>query len=296
MTLDEHTTNRPTPGGSAFQETGMDDYLTRVAEAVRDATLNKAWQIGNNGPLRSAIALQAVIASVPRPEPVAAQPAVPVGYDPKEIDNVFSTLRYVIGLNPGKKAPTAHCQDIIERVASWSDMGKFHPMYSQYRAAAADRAMLAAAPETPHVVDDQFELTCPEPPARDDRKAIKRLSEAVSAICAQAGESEDEFTKWLADGGMLELLESGNKAMKLEKAVEAAGQQNAALVALLVQCALAANTLRVDFEKYATHSGFNEEFVNAVCVAAGVPRDHGYGNAEYQSQRAALASAKGGAA
>lgn len=169
----------------------MDDYLTRVAEAVRDATPNKAWQIGNNGPLRSAVDLQAVIASVPRPEPgiiyqirlpgdsesiwrdatesafwvtteknrrivyaepVAAQPAVPVGYDPKEIDNVFSTLRYVIGLNPGKKAPTAHCQDIIERVASWSDMGKFHPMYSQYRAAAADRAMLAAAPEAPQTI------------------------------------------------------------------------------------------------------------------------------------------------
>ncbi|WP_281661747.1 hypothetical protein [Microvirgula aerodenitrificans] len=51
----------------------MDDYLTRVAEAVRDATLNKAWQIGNNGPLRSAVDLQAVIASVPRPETVAAQ-------------------------------------------------------------------------------------------------------------------------------------------------------------------------------------------------------------------------------
>ena len=34
MTRDEHTTNRPTPGGSAFQETGMDDYLTRVAEAM----------------------------------------------------------------------------------------------------------------------------------------------------------------------------------------------------------------------------------------------------------------------
>lgn len=33
MTRDEHTTNRHTPGGSAFQETGMDDYLTRVAEA-----------------------------------------------------------------------------------------------------------------------------------------------------------------------------------------------------------------------------------------------------------------------
>ena len=49
----------------------MDDYLTRVAEAVRDATLNKAWQIGNSGPLRSAVDLPAVIASVPRPEPVA---------------------------------------------------------------------------------------------------------------------------------------------------------------------------------------------------------------------------------
>lgn len=71
MTRDEHTTNRPAPGGSAFQETGTDDYLTRVAEEVRDATLNKAWQIGNNGPLRSAVDLQAVIASVPRPEPVA---------------------------------------------------------------------------------------------------------------------------------------------------------------------------------------------------------------------------------
>ncbi len=71
MTRDEHTTNRPTPGGSAFQETVMDDYLTRVAEAVRDATLNKAWQIGNNGPLRSAVDLPAVIASVPRPEPVS---------------------------------------------------------------------------------------------------------------------------------------------------------------------------------------------------------------------------------
>lgn len=34
MTHDEHTTNRPATGGSAFQETGMDDYLTRVAEAV----------------------------------------------------------------------------------------------------------------------------------------------------------------------------------------------------------------------------------------------------------------------
>lgn len=84
------------------------------------------------------------------PEPVAAQGSAPVGYDPEEIDNVFSTLRYVIGLNPGKKAPTAHCKDIIEMVASWSDMGKFHPMYSQFRAAAADRAMLAAAPEAPH--------------------------------------------------------------------------------------------------------------------------------------------------
>ena len=42
MTRDEHTTNRPTPGGSAFQETGMDDYLTRVAEAVRDASLKHA--------------------------------------------------------------------------------------------------------------------------------------------------------------------------------------------------------------------------------------------------------------
>lgn len=141
-----------------------------------------------------------------------------------------------------------------------------------------------------------FELTCPEPPARDDRKSIRRLSDAVSAICCQAGENEDEFTKWLADGGMLELLESGNKAMKLEKDIATLREQNAALVALLVQCALAANTLRTDFEKYATHSGFNDEFVNAVCAAAGVPRNHGYGNAEYQSQRAALASAKGGAA
>ena len=91
------------------------------------------------------------------------------------------------------------------------------------------RAMLAAAPEAPQPDDDDFELTCPEPPARDDRKAIKRLSDAVSEICFQSGESEDEFTKWLADGGMLELLESSIKAMKLEKAVEAAGQQNAAL-------------------------------------------------------------------
>ncbi|AVY95731.1 hypothetical protein DAI18_18040 [Microvirgula aerodenitrificans] len=50
----------------------MDDYLTRVAEAVRDATLACAWQIGDNGPLRSAVKLPKIIASVPRPEPVAA--------------------------------------------------------------------------------------------------------------------------------------------------------------------------------------------------------------------------------
>lgn len=54
----------------------MADYLTRVAEAVRNATLNKAWQIGNNGPLRSAVDLPAVIASVPKPDPVAWQPGI----------------------------------------------------------------------------------------------------------------------------------------------------------------------------------------------------------------------------
>lgn len=38
MTHDEHTTNRPTPGGSAFQETGMDDYLTSVPGVVNTAS------------------------------------------------------------------------------------------------------------------------------------------------------------------------------------------------------------------------------------------------------------------
>lgn len=70
--------------------------------------------------------------------------------------------------------------------------------------------------------------------------------------------------------------------------------KNAALVGLLVQCALAANTLRIDFERYANHSGFNDEFVSTICAIAGVHRNLGYGNAEYQSQQAALASVKGG--
>ena len=52
----------------------MDDYLTRVAEAVRDATLKDAgFQIGRleESPMRDGIDLPSVIASVPRPEPVA---------------------------------------------------------------------------------------------------------------------------------------------------------------------------------------------------------------------------------
>ena len=62
-------------GGSAFQETGMmDDYLTRVAEAVRDAVLNETVDMASTrGFLIECIFdLPKIIASVPRPEPVAA--------------------------------------------------------------------------------------------------------------------------------------------------------------------------------------------------------------------------------
>lgn len=234
----------------------MDDYLTRVAEAVRDAVLDETVIVempALRTVCRDRIDLPAVIASVPRPEPVAwvatytedgtsrvifagdsdlaglhehpdcwglkplyadavaAQPAVPVGYDPKEIDNVFSTLRYVIGLNPGKKAPTAHCQDIIERVASWSDMGKFHPMYSQFRAAAADRAMLAAAPEAPQV-------------AVQDRRAEACLT-AMDHISTETLESFNRVgIKFDATRGYAEELEAEIATLR---------EQNAALVAAL---------------------------------------------------------------
>jgi hypothetical protein len=45
-----------------------DSYIKQVAEAVRDVTLVKAWQIGN-GPLRSTVDLDEVIDCVSKPDP-----------------------------------------------------------------------------------------------------------------------------------------------------------------------------------------------------------------------------------
>lgn len=206
MTRDEHE-QTALMGGSAFQETGMDDHLTRVAEAVRAACFEACNENGGDMGAICTVDLPAVIASVPRPESVAAQATVPDGWKLAPVEPSIAAC--IIGSNAAGGAIDGR------------------------QCAVVYRAMLAAAPEATQPDDDDFELTCPEPPARDDRKAIKRLSDAVSAICAQAGESEDEFTKWLADGGMLELLKSSIKAMKLEKAVEAAGKKNAALVAAM---------------------------------------------------------------
>lgn len=81
-------------------------------------------------------------------QPPAVAVAVPDGWDAESVRLAFSTLRYIIGLKPdGIKAPFDHVQDIIEKVASWSDMGPCHPVRKQYEAAAAHRAMLAAAPQ-----------------------------------------------------------------------------------------------------------------------------------------------------
>lgn len=81
-------------------------------------------------------------------QPPAVAVAVPDGWDAESVRLAFSTLRYIIGLKPdGIKAPCDHVQDIIEKVASWSDMGPCHPVRKQYEAAAAHRAMLAAAPQ-----------------------------------------------------------------------------------------------------------------------------------------------------
>lgn len=106
----------------------MDDHLARVAEAVRDATLNKAWQIGNSGPLRSAVDLQAVIASVPRAETVAAQVAVPDGW--KVVPVEPSIAACIIGSNAAGGAIDGR------------------------QCAVVYRAMLAAAPEATEPVLD----------------------------------------------------------------------------------------------------------------------------------------------
>ena len=69
MNRDEHE-RTALMGGSAFQETGMmDDYLTRVAEAVRDAVLNETVDMASTrGFLIECIFdLPKIISSVPRP-------------------------------------------------------------------------------------------------------------------------------------------------------------------------------------------------------------------------------------
>ena len=282
----------------------MDDYLTSVAEAVRSACFEACNENGGDMGAICTVDLPAVIASVPRPEPVfyalidgeetqfngknafsrgrtggqplyaepvAAQPAVPVGYDPKEIDNVFSTLRYVIGLNPGKKAPTAHCQDIIERVASWSDMGKFHPMYSQYRAAAADRAMLAAAPVAPQTADDAATL----------RSAIRDMASMLQAREWAEHVSTDPDVTDLE----VQVTELAGTATTLR-------EQNAALVAELK--AIDDLTGRAGFEfggplAIAIKEGLGDrgEFFELACIAGG------YFEAISKHTDNALSSAKG---
>lgn len=256
----------------------MTDYLTRVAEAVRDAMVASTRQFGTVPGIENTIDIHAVIASVPRPEPVAwiiDWPEAP------ELGHYLAEEPSPAGRSRGLYAEPVAAQSAVPVIPA----EKFPPLDQSWSANteyiagwnACRDAMLATAPEAPQVADDAATL----------RSAIR----AMAAMLQAREWAEHVSTSTDPDVTDLEaqITELVGTATKLR-------EQHAALVALLVQCALAANTLRVDFEKYATHSGFNEEFVNAVCVAAGVPRDHGYGNAEYQSQRAALASVKGGAA
>lgn len=57
---------------------------------------------------------------------------------------------------------------------------------------------------------------------------------------------------------------------------------------LLEQCALSAETLRVDSMTHAKHAGFSDELVSSLRKMTGVISGHGVGSSAYQSQREAI--------
>lgn len=73
--------------------------------------------------------------------------------------------------------------------------------------------------------------------------------------------------------------------------VEQLRAQVEALRGLLAQCALSAETLRIDSPALALHCGFGDLLISAVQLLSGVNPGHGVGSASYPSQQAAVEAA-----
>lgn len=271
MTRDEHE-QTALMGGSAFQETGMDDYLTRVAEAVRDACAAEAFmettlaveyvsaacpgEIISNMILNN-IDLQAVIASVPRPEPVAwiiDWPEAP------ELGHYLAEEPSPAGRSRGLYAEPVAAQSAVPVIPA----EKFPPLDQSWSANteyiagwnACRDAMLATAPEAPQVADDAATL----------RSAIRAMAAMLQAREWAEHVSNDPDVTDLE----VQITELVGTATKLR-------EQNATLVAALMPFAFICKE-GVVTKNYVTVTTCAEYFNRA------------------EKALAALASAKGGAA
>lgn len=142
-----------------------------------------------------------VIAQYDAAQPPAVAVAVPDGWDAESVRLAFSTLRYIIGLKPdGIKAPFDHVQDIIEKVASWSDMGPCHPVRKQYEAAAAHRAMLAATPQAATEGCGACGDGCQGQGCRLERESPSVVAQPVAHPCWSCGRLVTAERRSAADG------------------------------------------------------------------------------------------------
>ncbi|WP_315383365.1 hypothetical protein [Microvirgula aerodenitrificans] len=150
----------------------MDDYLTRVAEAVRDAMVASTRQFGTVPGIENTIDIHAVIASVPRPEPVAwiiDWPEAP------ELGHYLAEEPSPAGRSRGLYAEPVAAQSAVPVIPA----EKFPPLDQSWSANteyiagwnACRDAMLATAPEAPQVADDAATL----------RSAIRAMAAMLQA-------------------------------------------------------------------------------------------------------------------
>lgn len=196
----------------------MTDHLTRVAEAVRDAcaeTCNEQHTIAERRPIPATICamhighidLPAIIASVPRPEPVAAQVVVPGGLlTAADMKALRRFIECAEDCDAGGHDVPKEAMKRLERLGAVRSLG-----FGRHETTAFGDAMLAAAPEAPQV-------------AVQDRRAEACLT-AMDHISTETLESFNRVgIKFDATRGYAEELEAEIATLR---------EQNAALVAAL---------------------------------------------------------------